>query len=332
MIKNKKLECNRCINTTTNPSVTLNKDGMCNVCENYLKNFNPEILEKELHFLKTQILHKKYDVMVGLSGGKDSTATLYSIKQMGFTALGFTFDIGYTESNIFEKAKSIAEFVHIDYERINIKKYVNETDKSSFEKMADLYDETESEILSQKFKYYYAEGRKHYSAKDNTPLPFVRPCQICRKIAIRAYYAEARKRNINVVAIGINEWTGLSGGSYSAIRKLQPFITEPPVYIVHLPYLLQRKSWDTKEILKKTNWKKPRDDKFIETGGNACLLARACESKSQRMLGFHIDSTRLAREVTVGFITKTQAKKALNDIKAPKLSVREVLIKAGIIE
>ena len=49
------------------------------------------------------------------------------------------------------------------------------------------------------------------------------------------------------------------------------------------------------------------------------------------MLGFHPDATRLAREVTVGFISKKQAKLALNKIHNYNKSVRQVLKEAGII-
>jgi hypothetical protein len=139
-------------------------------------------------------------------------------------------------------------------------------------------------------------------------------------------------RHISVIATGINEWTGLSGNTFSAIRKLQPEASKPPVYIVHFPYLIQRKLSDTRTILKKMKWRQPSHDKFVDTGGSACLLARACEAKAERMLGFHLDSSRLAREVTVGFLTKRQAQQALTMYKQTKATVKEVLIKANILE
>jgi hypothetical protein len=49
------------------------------------------------------------------------------------------------------------------------------------------------------------------------------------------------------------------------------------------------------------------------------------------MLGFHPDSTRLAREVTVGFITKKQAQKALNKVHNYNKRVRRVLKEAGVL-
>jgi len=49
------------------------------------------------------------------------------------------------------------------------------------------------------------------------------------------------------------------------------------------------------------------------------------------MLGFHPDSTRLAREVTVGFITKKQARLALDKVHRYNQGVGQVLKQAGII-
>ena len=326
-----KKECKRCINTIENPSITINNDGMCNVCEQYFANFNQDQLEKELSFLKSFISGKKYDAMVGVSGGKDSTATLFTVKEMGFTPLAFSFEIGYTTEEMFVRAEKIAAKIGVDYEVINIRQHVGEGDSGSLKKMADLYDEKESEELKHKFRELYEEGRKHYSTKSDIAFPFVRPCQICRKIAIKSYYAEAQKRGIQVVIIGINEWTGLSGNSYSAIRKLQPIKTKPPVYIVHLPFLLQRKLADTKKILEKIGWQKPDNEKYVDTGGGSCLLARACEAKARRLLGFNMDSTRLAREATIGFLTKEEAKNALKSTRNSEKSVREVLEGAGLI-
>lgn len=269
--------------------------------------------------------------MVGISGGKDSTAALFTVKKMGFTPLAFSFRIGYTKEEMFNRARAIANRIGADYEIIDVRKHINEIDRESFKKMADLYDEPESEELKRKFRRLYKEGRKHHSTKDNIAFPFVRPCQICRKVAIRSYYAEAVKRGIRVVVIGINEWAGLQGNSYSAIRKLNPFKSQPSVYIVHLPFLLQRKLSDTRQILNEIGWKKPVDEGYVDTGGGSCLLARECEVKATRLLGFNIDSTRLAREVTIGFLTKREAKRALEKKRDSLTSVSEVLKKAKVL-
>lgn len=331
MEEKKEITCKKCVNSSKNKSIKIGDDGLCDVCRDYESFFDKESLKEETEFLKTFITGKKYDAMVGISGGKDSTASLYTAKEMGFSPLAFTFKIGYLPENVYTRAANAAKSMSIDHEIIDINEYVTETDRGCLEMMADLYDKEESEDLKRKFEELYTEGRKYYSNKIDIKFPFVRPCQLCRKIAIRAYYGEAIKRGVQVVVIGINEWTGLSDGTYSATRKLQPNKTEPPVYIVHLPFLLQRKLEETKEILDKIGWEKTDEEKFVDTGANSCLLARACEEKACNMLGFNPDSTRLAREVAVDFITKDEANNALKKPRSSEKTVRQVLEEGGLI-
>jgi hypothetical protein len=332
-------ECRRCINSSVNLSNSINKAGLCDVCAAYEANFSKEHLKKEMKFLMSLkgSGKGKYDALVGISGGKDSTAMLYEVKKMGFTPYAFTLDTGYYPKHIFRRAKLVAEELGVDHSRIDARKYMRPVDRQSFRKTADLYDEYESPELREKFRKWYVEGRRHYSVKCGHSLPFVRTCQLCRRLVIRAYYGEALKRGVQLVIIGINEWAGLSQDSkskkiiFSAIRKLKPFKDKPAVYVVHLPFLLQRKIGDTRKVLNRLGWKIPPGEAFVESNANSCLFARAAENKARRLLGFHPDATRLAREVTVGFVTKSQARKAIAKIHNYPYSVRSVLKKAGVM-
>lgn len=103
--------CKKCINTNENPYITFNKAGLCRTCELYFKNYNKNLLSIELELFKSFIGSGKgkYDIMVALSGGKDSSATLYQIKQMGFTPLAYTFNHGYFHPYIYKRARSVAK-------------------------------------------------------------------------------------------------------------------------------------------------------------------------------------------------------------------------------
>jgi hypothetical protein len=266
---------------------------------------------------------KKYDVLVGLSGGKDSSATLYNIKSMGFTPLAFTLDTGYLHPYILQRAVEVAKKCGCDYEVISAKNYIGGRASRLFKKMAGLYERDSAT----EFKENYANGRERYSG-------FVRPCWVCRKIFIRTYYSEAIKHGCQLVALGINEWTCLkkttseNAFEVSAFRKLQPLVSKPPVYVVHFPFLMQKKLKDTTATLELIGWNYYRG---VQSNAASCLLANAAEFSQAKNLGFHPDSTRLAREVTVGFLTKKQAKKALCAPTKFDFSVKEVLQKAGII-
>ena len=325
LVQKKIQECKKCINTNQNPFIKFNKEGYCDVCEIYLKNFDKKALAKELALFKSFVGSGKgkYDIMVGLSGGKDSSATLYQVREMGFTPLAFTFDLGYFHPYIYRRAKKVAEMCGVDYEIIPVRKYITKKMLRRFRKMADLYKRDKKE----EFVMDYATGRREYQG-------VVRPCWVCRELIIHARYFEALKHGVRAVAIGINEWTSLKQSTsqkklvVSAIRKLKPFPDKPAVYIVHFPFLIQAKLKDTKKILKKIGWNYYHN---VQSNAASCLLACAAEEPLCKNLGFHPDTTRLAREVTVGFLTKKEAKRALQRIRKCKYSVPQILKKAELI-
>lgn len=318
-------ECKKCINNNQNPFISFSKRGYCNVCENYLNNFNKNPLKKELKFFKSFIGkgEGKYDIMVGLSGGKDSSATLYQIKEMGFTPLAFTFDTGYFHPYIYKRARNVAEACRVDYKIIPIRRYITKRMFERFRRMAKLYERNKKE----EFIEDYLTGRKDYQG-------VIRPCWVCRELIIHARYFEALRQGVQVMAIGINEWTNLKQTtskkkfSLSAIRRLKPFPDRPPVYIVHFPFLIQRKLKKTRRILKEIGWNYYNS---IQSNAASCLLADAAEKPLYKNLGFHPDTTRLAREVTVGFLTKKGAKEVLKKVKKSRYTIPQILKKANLI-
>ncbi|MCX6715269.1 MAG: AAA family ATPase [Candidatus Uhrbacteria bacterium] len=332
--------CTHCVNTARNPAIRFMKNGLCHICDTYQTHFDPTHLQEELEFLESFIGtgSNDHDILVGLSGGKDSTATLLSIKQMGFNPLAVTFNLGYLPRTTMPRSKEMAKLLETPHEEIDIRSYIRPIDHASYEKTVALYEKPFTLETKLAFQKAYAEGRKHYSVKCKHSPIFVRTCQLCRRMVIRAYYDETLKRGARAIVLGINEWTNLSaaqsGKEYkvSGVRKLQPYKNKPAVYVFHLPFLLQRTSRETKAMLKKIGWTPPVGEDFIESNSNSCLFARSTERMAKRLLGFHPDSTRLAREVTVGFITKEQALKALGKLHPYKDTPREVLRKAKILK
>lgn len=331
------VECENCLNSTANPTVSIGEDGLCRMCSLYNKYFDPSLLKSELDSLEP--FRKgggKYDVMAGISGGKDSSAMLYTIKNMGFRPLAFTFDIGYYPKHEFSRAAEVAKRLDIDHEIIKINKYLTRNDITAYQKTAELYAGRDSEKLREKFRRIYMHERAYYKANSRSTMPVVRTCQLCRRAVIKAYYSEALKRGIKVVVLAMNEWVGLSqnkDGKYifSGIRRLKPFANKPEVYIVHLPFLLRRNLEQTEEILKKINWKHPNGENLVESNSNSCLFAKAAEAKFVRLMGFHPDTPRLSREITAGFLQKEIARKALEKSHKSNKSVMAVLREAQIL-
>lgn len=317
----------------------ISENGLCSVCEVYRSNFDRSSLQKEQEFFSSFIEKGgKYNVMAGISGGKDSSAMLYTLKEMGFRPLAFTFDIGYYPKHEFVRARAVAKNLGIDHEVIDIRRYLTNNDIKAYKRTAELYSKRYSQKLKKEFMRIYVDERRYYSAKSTSPLPVVRTCQLCRRAVIRGYYSEARKRSIPLVALAINEWAGLSQDYnnkkayvFSAMRRLRPKPANAPVYIAHVPFLFGRKLSETRSILKKIGWNLPFGEDIIESNSNSCLFARAAETKAKRLLGFHPDTPRISREITAGFITKAQGRKALIKPHNYGWSVAHVLSRANII-
>lgn len=329
--------CTRCVNVAKNLAISFNEDGLCHICEAYLRHFSADQLQKELNILNAFKRTSGYDVMVGISGGKDSTATLHQIKKMGFNPLTFTFDTGYLPETTIPRAQAVARQFGVKHEVIDIRHYLRDVDLDAYRRLADLYEKPFTLETKQAFQEAYTNGRKHYSITCEHAPTFVRSCQICRRMVIRAYHAEAAARGIGAIVLGMNEWTNLSASqsnslqTVSGMRVLQPTSESPAVTVFHLPFLLQRTIGDIESDLTEIGWAPPEGEDLIESNSNSCLLARSTERMAKRMLEFHPDSTRLAREVTVGFISKEQALAALGKLHPYKYSPREVLRNAGIL-
>lgn len=96
--------CKNCIMDTSDPEITFDENGICNYCRNYeerKKLFTPDENEKSKHlqamvdFCKKMGKGKKYDCIIGVSGGVDSTYVAYKVKELGLRPLAVHLDNGW---------------------------------------------------------------------------------------------------------------------------------------------------------------------------------------------------------------------------------------------
>ena len=159
-------ECKICLINNTLPGIIL-KDDICNICENFQKkinNFNfSELAEKKnLEMLKKKILknkgNSKYDCLIGVSGGLDSTYAAFLCKKIGLNALLVTIDNGWSDiishnnlSKLIDYTKFDLHSVHLNWE--TFKKMQNDLLMKSY---------PDIEILSDHFIFsnLYSVARK----------------------------------------------------------------------------------------------------------------------------------------------------------------------------
>jgi len=115
--------CLKCILPANLPGVTLDQNGNCNYCnffeDNYVNNLNnstekmQEIFEKILDRLRGR---NKYDCMVPISGGKDSSYVLYIlVKKYHMKVLAFNHDHGFQSPQALKNIEKAVNRLGVDF-------------------------------------------------------------------------------------------------------------------------------------------------------------------------------------------------------------------------
>ena len=116
-----KIFCQRCVLDDTVPGVEI-IDGICNQCREFdeKEKWFHESAEREPIFkatigkIKEDGKGKKYDCIVGVSGGQDSSYTLYMSKQLGLRPLAVHFDNGWNSEQSIKNIKKITTKLNVD--------------------------------------------------------------------------------------------------------------------------------------------------------------------------------------------------------------------------
>jgi len=108
--------CTQCILPETFPSITFDSEGVCNYCRDY--EFVKVIGEEEFGRVLDKYRNKgrKYDCVVPISGGRDSSFTLYSVvKEFQMRAIALTVDSGAIASEGYRNIKRVTEALGVDH-------------------------------------------------------------------------------------------------------------------------------------------------------------------------------------------------------------------------
>ena len=117
--------CTRCVMDTSDPGITFNQLGECNLCteflskrakHNYHGEKSDEAFQRLIKEMKAAGKGKEYDCVVGLSGGVDSSYAAYLCKKNGLRVLAVHVDNGWNSEEAVINIKNIAQKLSIDYE------------------------------------------------------------------------------------------------------------------------------------------------------------------------------------------------------------------------
>ena len=119
--------CNRCIMDTTAQEIEFNDEGVCSFCTGYDKALGlyPQTpqekqkkLAKEIDEIKKDGRKKRYDCIIGLSGGVDSSYLAYLVKELGLRALAVHVDTGWNSEIAVGNIENITKICDFDLQTI----------------------------------------------------------------------------------------------------------------------------------------------------------------------------------------------------------------------
>lgn len=96
--------CTRCIMDTSDPLIRFDHEGVCNHCRTYERNVKQYLLRGDIaqqrlaeivEDIKAAGRNRRYDCLIGLSGGVDSTYVAYQAVQLGLRPLAIHVDNGW---------------------------------------------------------------------------------------------------------------------------------------------------------------------------------------------------------------------------------------------
>jgi N-acetyl sugar amidotransferase len=127
--------CNRCImNTAVDPGLDLDGDGICNHCRRYQKLLSSRVvaasersdrLEDLVYRISQAGKDQKYDCMIGVSGGVDSSYVALQVKRLGLRPLAVHVDNGWNSELAVLNIKKILKELDIDLllETLDVKEF-----------------------------------------------------------------------------------------------------------------------------------------------------------------------------------------------------------------
>lgn len=120
--------CVQCVMDTSDPEITFDENGVCNHCHDYDKRVATEVLRGDhaKHELSAKIAQikregrgKKYDCILGLSGGVDSSYVAYLTKKFGLRPLAVHVDNGWNSEPAVRNIEKIVSLLDLDlYTRV----------------------------------------------------------------------------------------------------------------------------------------------------------------------------------------------------------------------
>jgi predicted PP-loop superfamily ATPase len=327
--------CRNCLLPETFPGVKFNEDGICNHCLNFkgVENLEKKKQEYRKRFEDLVAEYKgkySYDALMGYSGGKDSTYTLYLLKKdYGLNPLAVTFDNGFLPPQTIQNIQTVTDELGIDHILF----------KPRFDMTRKIFGES--------------SRRNIYSAQTLTRASTI--CNSCMNIVKFGSLRMSIEKGIPFVAFGwspgqIPITSSIMKNNPKIIRMMQKAVFDPLHELVGddiRPYFLEEEhfkqedrfpynisplaflEYDEEKIYEKIfemGWKVPQD---IDANTTNCLLNSFANIVHKDRYGYHPYVFEMAKLVREGFLPREKALQKITEPENPK-TVEMVRKKLGL--
>lgn len=222
--------CKRCVMDTSAPNISFDAGGNCNFCSDYLvrkasiTHPGRERLDALLAAVKRQGQGKRYDCIIGVSGGVDSSYVLHqAVREYGLRPLAVHLDNGWNSElavcNIYNLVESLGVdlYTHvIDWEE-------NRDLQRSFffANVVDIELLMDNAMLALNYALAQKWGLRHILSGSNTATEGVRMPQGWNHMKLDATNVRAIQHQFGTMPIKTHPLVGVAGYFwYEYVRKI----------------------------------------------------------------------------------------------------------------
>jgi len=170
---------------TSDSKLNFDFNGVCDYCRNYklklktdIESKSPKDLDKFASRIKLEGKNKKYDCIIGLSGGADSSFLVYYAKEvLGLRPLVFTVDTGWNLNVAIENIERLVKGLKLDlYTEVINWNEMKDLQKSFFLSDVPYQDLPQDHVIfAALYRYSIKHNIKYVLTGSNTTTEGVRP-------------------------------------------------------------------------------------------------------------------------------------------------------------